>query len=155
MVDLGLGSRACAEPLHSSACLGRPGVRGDLRGGRAMSWADPCYDFWLQVPEPTAYVAGWLACGLSSPKRNPGSWSDFLRDVALYKAELRLKPSLHKVQTAKQGSFGGSVGEKGGFPSHVSHRLQALGPATSPPQAPTPSVWLGAAQFPNQYQGAF
>lgn len=96
-----------------------------------MSWAAPCLPsqagtFGFRSLSLHGWLAGWRACGLSSPKRNPGSWSDVLRDVALYKAELRLKQSLHKVQTAKQGSFGDSVGEKGGFPSHVSHRLQEL-----------------------------
>lgn len=110
------------------------GVRGDLRGEGPTSWAASgpprqagTFGFRSLSPHLLTFSAGWLACGLSSPKRNPGIWSDFFGDVALLKAELRPKPHLHAMQTARQDSFGGSVGAGGSFPSQSvsqrSHRL--------------------------------
>lgn len=141
-----LGSRSCAKPLHAPDYPGRPGIRNDLRGGGPTSWVASCFpsqagNFVFRSLSPQlAWLAGLRA---ESSKRNPGTWSDFLRNVALLKAELRLKQRQHKKQIAKWGSFGGSVGERGSFPSHV----RDLRPVISPPQAPVPSpVQLGATQ---------
>lgn len=122
-----LGARCRAELLHSPTCPGCPGVRGDLRGDGPTSWAAsglPSQAGTFGLRSLSSQLLGWLACGLSSPKRNPGSWSDFLGDVALLKAELRPKPHLHAVQTAGPVSFGAPWGR---FPSQSvsqrSHRL--------------------------------
>lgn len=82
-------------------------------------------------------------------KRNPGSWSDFLRDPLLLKAELRLKQHLQKAQTTQQGRFGKLSGREAGLSSHISHRLQG----TSLPRAPAlSSVQLGVQTRPVVFQ---
>lgn len=131
MIDLGLGPRSCAEPLPSPHYPGHPEVRGNHKRARPASWAPLVFPARLGLLgfRSLSPVLVWLAGWLSSPKRNPGTWSNFFRDVALLKAELRLKQHLHQVQTAKWGSFGGSVGQRESVLSHVSHRLQ--GPLTS------------------------
>lgn len=108
--------------------LGCPGVSEDLREVRpeseeASRLFQPGWDFGPQGSEPAACVAG-LARGLSSPKRNLVSWSNFLGDAVWLKAELRLQRRLQKAHMTQRGSFGGGFsGRRAGFSSHVSHRL--------------------------------
>lgn len=111
-IELGFGFRSWAEPLHCWASPGRPGA--EMTSGKSSlshrwphAFSSQAGTFGCRAPSPRPRVAG-LACGLSSPKRNLGSWSDFLQYAVLLKAELTLRQHLQKAQMTQQGSFVGA-----------------------------------------------
>lgn len=145
--ELELGSRSWAEPLRCPASSGWPGAGDNLREVRPKSQvasrlSQPGWDFWLPGSKPMAHGAG-LACGLSCPKRNLGSWSD-LRDAVLFKAELALRQHLQTARVTQQGRWrrgrGASPWVDGWLLTSCQPHPARVGP---PPNRPAPRAPAG------------